>query len=203
MAEPAQLFDLPPRRIIPGRRLTASLEAVLTTRDADDFETEPCQSLELTLEGIPDDRHHGASRVSGSREPWYPRGTEIRSWRQLSIVSVEELDAIAREMQLPSLEPGWIGANLVLSGIPDLSYLPAGTLIFAPGGAVIRVEQMNAPCRHAGAAIGRHNQDRTGLDLLFPKVAHRRRGLVASIDRAGTISAGEALKLRLGEQWIY
>jgi len=124
------------------------------------------------------------------REPWYARGAEIRSGRQLTIVSVEELAEVARRMDLPVVEPGWIGANVVVQGIVDLTGLPWGTRLVCAGGAVLVNEGENAPCRFAGAEIARHFPDRPELDRLFPKAAIHRRGILASVELAGTIAPG-------------
>lgn len=188
-------------RIHAGRQLTATLVATLATIDPDDFETTPTESLRLGLDGVAGDRHAGFTRRSGGREPWYPRGTEIRSGRQLSLVSIEELDEIAKAMRLDVIEPGWIGANLVLSGAPRLSYLPAGTRLTFESGAVVVVENQNAPCRFAGRAIARHANS-LGAEFAFPKVAKRLRGVVATVERAGEARAGQVL-LKIPEQWIY
>ena len=37
----------------------------------------------------------------------------------------------------------------------------------------------------------------------FPKVAKRLRGLVAWVEKPGTITAGEAVSVRVPEQWVY
>ncbi len=108
------------------------------------------------MEGIAGDVHAGTTRKSGGREPWYPRGTLMRNERQVSILSAEELALIAENMGLPKVEGGWIGANLVLEGIPDLSFLPPRTLLFFEGGATLRIDGYNAPCRIAGGSIARH-----------------------------------------------
>ncbi|WP_245479679.1 MOSC domain-containing protein, partial [Hansschlegelia zhihuaiae] len=113
--------------IHPGRRLVARLVATLATPDPESFETAPVKALDLALDGVAGDRHGGFTRNAGGREPWYRRGAEIRSGRQLSIVSAEELREIGHRLGLPSLEPGWIGANLVIEGAPRLSFLPAGS----------------------------------------------------------------------------
>lgn len=39
--------------------------------------------------------------------------------------------------------------------------------------------------------------------LLFPKAAKRLRGLVAWVEKPGTIKAGEEMSVRVPEQWIY
>lgn len=75
---------LPSRKI--GGRVSGLFEAL-----AGDFVTTPASSLELTFDGIVGDYHAGATRKSGGREPWYPRGTEMRNERQLSILASDEL----------------------------------------------------------------------------------------------------------------
>jgi hypothetical protein len=171
--------------------------------DQEGFRTRPVASLDLDHEGAAGDGHRGYLRASGSREPWYPRGTVIRSGRQLSVVGVEDLEEVAARLGLPSVDAGAIGANLVVSGLPRLSYLPAGTRLFAPGGAVIVVEAMNGPCRHAGKALAALHPGRGDVELAFVEAARRRRGFVASVERAGTVAAGEALSVRVPEQWIW
>jgi hypothetical protein len=171
--------------------------------DGADFRSRRVASLTLEFAGIVGDNHAGVTRLSGSREPWYPRGTVIRNDRQITVVSVEELTAVAAAMDLPAISPEWIGANLVLSGLPDLSRLPRGTKVFFPDGACLNVEAENMPCRVAGRAVAEHYPRRDGLDLLFPKLARHRRGLVASVERPGTIRAGETVIARVPEQFVY
>jgi hypothetical protein len=187
--------------IHPGRRLAAELAATLTTLDPDGIETTAVAELALALDGATGERHAGFTRPAGAREPWHRRGTEIRSGRQLSVVSTEELWEIGHAMGLPPIEAGWIGANLVISGVPRLSFLPMGTRLFLEGGAVIVVEGQNAPCRIAGRAIARHTE-RPGDELSFPKIAKRLRGLVATVERAGRACPGP-VTIALPEQWIY
>ncbi len=199
----ADLFgddQLPPIRR--ARSLVARLAATLAAIDGSPFETEPVRSIDLALDGVAGDRHAGFTRPAGPREPWYPRGAEIRSGRQISIVSVEELDAVSAAMETGPIAAGWIGANLLIEGLPRLSFLPPGTRLFFEGGAAIVVEAQNAPCRHAGRAIARHT-GRPGDEVSFPKMARRLRGLVASVERPGAVVAGTELKARLPEQWIY
>ncbi|WP_020177792.1 hypothetical protein [Methylopila sp. M107] len=188
--------------IHPGRRLTAKLVATLITTDPDGFETTPVEAIDLTFEGLAGDRHAGFTRPAGAREPWYRNGAEIKSGRQLSIVSAEELWEIGYALGLPPIEPGWMGANLVLEGAPRLSFLPRGTQIFLPSGAVVLVEAQNAPCRHTGRLIARET-GRPGDEITFPKIARRLRGLVASVEHPGEAKAGSDVSLRLPEQWIY
>lgn len=188
--------------IHPPRRLAARVVATLSTPETEEFETARVDTLELTLQGIAGDRHEGFTRRAGAREPWHPRGVEMRSGRQLSIVSPEELWEIGYALGLKPLDASWIGANLVIEGVARLSFLPAGAKLFFPSGACVVVEGQNAPCRHAGRAVARHTE-RPGDELSFPKAAKRLRGLLASVERAGPVRPGDAVTIHLPEQWIY
>ncbi len=167
------------------------------------FVTAPAETLELGFDGIEADFHAGATRRTGGREPWYPRGTEIRNERQLSILSFEELAEIAGDLAIPTVLPEWIGGNLVLTGIPRLSLLPPRTLVFFEHGVTLKIDGDNGPCRLSGRSIAAHHPERDGLDLQFVKAAKHKRGLVAWVEKLGRLSVGEAFEARLPEQWIY
>ena len=167
------------------------------------FATEAVDELTLAYEGIPGDRHSGLVRPSNSREPWYERGTEMRNERQLSILSDDELALVAADMNIDQLKPEWIGGNVVLSGIPNLSLLPPRTLLMFEGGVTIRVDGDNGPCRIAGRSIAAQFDGREDLEFSFPKVAKHRRGLVGWVEIPGVIKPGEGVTARIWEQWIY
>lgn len=190
--------------IIPGRKLTAKA-AALYAAPRDHFQTEAVEELRLGFDGIANDFHAGATRRSGGREPWYPRGTEMRNERQLSLVAADELAIVAEQMGLDEIRPEWIGANLLVEGVPQLSMLPAGSLLFFKGGVTIKIDGQNKPCRVAGQSIAEHVRaaDRDATALLFPKVAKRLRGLVAWVEKPGIIRAGEEISVRVPEQWVY
>jgi len=181
------------------RNFEAQIVAVLATPEPSHFRTEPVDHLQTDLAGIVGDRHHGFTRRAGAREQWYARGTEMRSGRQVSVVAVEELAEIARRLEIPRLEPGWIGANVVVAGVPEFTLLPWGSRLVFGQGAVLVNEGDNAPCRFAGAEIARHFPERPGLDRQFSKAAIHRRGIVASVERAGPIAPG-AVTVRIPEQ---
>lgn len=202
----ANLFgeeEIAPAHLTRGRKMPGRVKGVFRTVDQADFQTNAVEDLELTFQGIPGDRHGGLTRASGGREPWYERGTEMCNERQVSILSVEELAVIASRMDLTRLDAEWIGGNILLAGIPDLSLVPPRTRLVFAGGAVIRVDGDNVPCRFAGAAIASHNPGREGLDLLFVQKARRLRGLVGYVEKPGTIKTGEAVTAHVPEQWIY
>ena len=198
-------IDLGPGpEIVPGRKLSGRVAGVYVA-PGDYFQTRGTDGLELDYEGIAGDFHRGYTRRSGGREPWYGRGTLMRNERQLSIVAPDELARIATAMSLDQVLPEWIGANLLLEGVPDLSMLPAGTMLFFAGGVTLKVDGQNKPCRVAGRSIAENAglADAEAVSMLFPKVAKRLRGLVAWVEKPGRIASGEAVSVRVPEQWIY
>lgn len=193
-----------PLDIVPGRKLAAKA-AALYVAPFDHFETRAVEELRVGFDGIEGDFHAGTTRRSGGREPWYPRGTEMRNERQLSLVAADELAIVAGRMGIAEIKPEWIGANLLIEGVPHLSMLPSGTLLFFQGGVTIKVDAQNGPCRIAGRSVAENAgmADHEAGALLFPKAAKRLRGLVAWVEKPGTIRAGEAISVRVPEQWIY
>jgi hypothetical protein len=189
---------------LPGRVVKGVCEALFIESEPHP-ETSQVTEITLDLQGIPGSRHYGFTRKAGPREPWYKRGMTMRSGRQITVVSREELAAIAAAMQVDAVAPEWIGANIVISGIPHLTLLPAGTRI-AFGDATLVVEAPNAPCKIAGTAIAKHLTPGAapgGLDLAFPAKAKGLRGVVASVERAGTIRAGEIITVKVPPQTLW
>jgi hypothetical protein len=189
--------------IHPPFRLAGVVAGLFRTREPRSFETSPVEQLALGFEGIAGDRHGGFTRRSGGREPWYPRGTEMRNERQLSILSPDDLVDIAAGMDVPDVRPEWIGGNILISGIPRLTLLPPRTCLFFAGGVTIRVDGLNVPCRSSGRSVATRYPGREGLDIAFVRAARRSRGLVGWVEKPGTIAAGEAVEARVPEQWIY
>ncbi|SHF21135.1 MOSC domain-containing protein [Kaistia soli DSM 19436] len=188
--------------IVAANVFNAVVDAVFVA-DGAGFETRSVEALTLDFEGIVGDRHAGTTRRSGGREPWYPRRTEIRNERQVSIVARDELAEAASAMGIAALEPEWIGANLVLGGLEHLSWVPPRSRLLFAGGATIAIDGQNAPCRLAGAAIARHILGREDLTLLFPKAAKHLRGLVGWVEKPGVIRVGETVSVRVPVQRLY
>lgn len=189
-------------RRVAARRIEARVAGLFRT-EAHGFETVSIESLNLGFDGIAGDRHGGPTRRTGGREPWYARGTEIRNERQVSILCPDELASVADAMRLPEVRPEWIGGNLLLTGVPNLSWLPSRTLMMFENGASLKVEGDNAPCRQSGRAIAARFASRDDVETGFVKAARRRRGLVAWVEKPGALRLGERVEIRLPEQWIY
>jgi hypothetical protein len=159
--------------------------------------------VRATLEGLEGDRHAGFTRRADARVPQYPRGTEIHNSRQVSLVAEEELAAIAANMGVPVIEPEWIGANLVLRGVPNLSHLPPMTRISFPERTALALEGENHPCVFPGKAIQYAYPEVPGLGKRFPKAAYHLRGVVGWVERAGMIRVGDTVQIDVPEYAPY
>jgi hypothetical protein len=153
---------------------------------------------ELTYAGIPGEVHGGLTRPSCSRvKSQYPRNTEIRNVRQLSVVSAEELAAIAADCGLATLDPALIGASLVISGIPDFSHLPPSSRLQFPDGSAIVVDMQNRPCHLPAKVI---NADHPGAGDKFKAAAKGKRGVTAWVEREGKMHLGDTVQLHIPDQ---
>jgi hypothetical protein len=187
---------------LPARTIEAMVKGVYWA-PRDTFVSEPLEVLNLTYDGIPGDRHAGLYRNSGPREPWYPRGTPMRNERQLSILSAEENAEVAAALAIDELRPEWIGGNILLSGVPQLSQLPPRTLLMFPSGATVRIDGDNGPCKKSGAAIAANVPGRPDLEFGFVKAAKHKRGLLGWVEREGEVRPGDVVRLRIWEQSLY
>jgi hypothetical protein len=168
---------------------------VYVGRDKSSLLTMSQAEVEVNFAGFEGDRHAGLTMLSGGRTPFYPRRTEIRNLRQVSIVSEEELAEVAAAMAIPEVKPEWIGANLLLKGIPELTTLPPMTRLFFSNGVVLMTGGENNPCSMAGNMVQKMVPEKPGLSQLFCTAALHRRGVTAWVERSGTIRERDEIKL--------
>jgi len=181
--------------IIQTTDLVGTIVALLVNADGETLESTALERVEVDWGGFVGEVHGGLTRRSCSRvQRLYPKGTEIRNTRQVSALGAEELDAIARELGLDELEPGWLGANLVVKGLPDFTHLPPSSRLVATNGTALVIDMENAPCRFPAEIIERH---RPGHGAEFPKVAQGRRGVTLWVERPGTLALGDELTLHV------
>jgi len=154
---------------------------------------EPVAAIDLEWGGVPGDRHYGEYMQSNSREAHaFPRGTEIRNYRQISIVDQAELDVIAERLEIENLSPGTIADNICTEGLPDLTALPLMTRLRFPSGATIMTGGENNPCTIAGGMV----QARYGAQAhKFPKAAIHLRGITGWVERPGVIRIGDLIEV--------
>ncbi len=186
-----------------ARLITGQVEAVLIAPDPDSILSVWQPEIEVTLDGFRGDRHAGLLYHTGSRTPYYPLGTAIRNSRQVSLVSAEDLADIAAALRVRHVAPEWLGANLLIAGIPALTFLPPATRLFFQRGAVLMVQGENLPCTVSGQAIQDQYPDQPGLASAFPSAGLHKRGVVAWVEHPGVIAVGDSVRADIPDQVLY
>lgn len=154
--------------------------------------------LDLGFHGVTEGRHAGETRPSCSRVTMlYKRGTEIRNVRQVSILSAEELEVIAAKIGLEALDPGLLGASIILRGIPDFTHVPPSSRLQGPSGVVLTIDMENRPCVLPGREI---EAEAPGHGTAFKAAAQGRRGVTAWVERPGALALGDRLRLFIPDQ---
>jgi hypothetical protein len=191
---------MPP--LLTRARFAGKVEMLLRGADrAAGLEKVPVDALDCRLAGVVGDCHAGLTRKSDSRTlQLYPRDTDIRNVRQLTLLSVEELAEVAAALEIDRVAPEWLGANLVTSGIPDLTLVPPSTRLQFPSGCTLVADMENAPCRQVAEVIARTHPDKA---MGFIKAATHKRGLTAWVEREGLIRTGDAITLWFPPQRHY
>lgn len=187
----------------PAMEISGKVELLLLGLRPDSIETTRVDQVQATWDGLENDKHAGRTRPADSRTPQYPRGTPILNDRQVCIVSAEELAAIASDMNIPEVRPEWLGANLLASGIANLTRLPPGTRLVFSGGAVLYITHFNNPCSLPGKMIQANYSDRDDLVPAFVRSAQHRRGLVAMVEQPGIICTGETIQVVVFKHYKY
>lgn len=161
--------------------------------------SDPKTEMPLSFAGYDAEDHAGLTRPSCSRVlAQYPRGTQIRNTRQLSIMSREDMDAIAADLGLGTLAPQLLGTSVLIEGIPDWTHVPPSSRLVAEnGGPGIIVDMENRPCKYPGDYI---EQAHPGAGQAFKAAAKGRRGVTASVEREGTLRVGDVLRLHIPDQ---
>jgi MOSC domain-containing protein YiiM len=149
--------------------------------------------LAVSANGVDGDRHAGPTLRAGPRQKGVARGTVLPNTRQLTLVSVEECATMARALGLPRLDFTWLAANVALEGVAALSALPAGVRLRFSGGVELRLHGENEPCARAGRVIA----DATGRPVsnTFARAAVGLRGVIASVERPGSLLLDEAVEV--------
>lgn len=156
------------------------------------------QQVQATYAGFEDDYHGGLTRASCVRvREQHPKGTEIRNTRQLSILSAEELAEIAAAIDLDTLDPALLGASMVIEGIADFSFVPPSSRLQSASGTTIVIDVENGPCNLPAKEI---ENDAPGHGKGFKAAAKGKRGVTAWIERTGTLSVGDELRLHVPNQ---
>jgi MOSC domain-containing protein YiiM len=171
---------------------------VITQRKSVELQTEARSFIKIDWNGVLGSGHSGRTRFSDVRvSQQHDKGTEISNVRQLSIVSQEDIEQISAGMCMGQFDPSWLGANLVVSGLPDFSHLPPSSRLQSANGTTLIVDMQNHPCHQIGKTI---DLDFPGKGRDFTHHAKGRRGITAWVERPGQLNLGDTLKLHCPEQ---
>ncbi len=188
--------------ILQPSNITGRVEGLYLVADSQvSIASEALGRVTASFEGFTGDCHSGLTREACVRtKDQYPEGTKVRNVRQITIVSCEDLEAIADDMGLPEVKAEWLGATMCVSGIPDFTLIPPSSrLVFSDGTGLV-VDMENEPCAWPGKQIEKHHP---GFGRLFLRKAHNRRGVTAWVEREGAIAVGDSVTLHIPPQRIY
>lgn len=159
---------------------------------------EPLAEMPLTFAGYADEVHAGLTRPSCSRVlKQHPRGTTIANTRQLCLVSAEEMSDVAATLGMDRLDYAWVGASVVLEGIPDFTHLPPSSRLQGPDGVTLVVDMLNEPCQEPAVTMAKATG---GLGKAFKTAARGKRGVTAWVEREGRLRLGDVLRLHVPGQ---
>ena len=157
--------------------------------------------INVGWEGFEGEMHSGLTRPACVRvKHQYKRDLEIANTRQISILSEEELAEVAGRLDIPKIKPEWVGANLILRGIPDFTLIPPNSRLIFENGVSLTVDMENAPCQYPAEQI---EAAHPGHGKAFPAKARNKRGVTAWVERIGTLKLGDTCRLHIPPQRIY
>jgi MOSC domain-containing protein len=166
--------------------------------DSETIRSGSADRIDLGFSGQAGARHAGENRASCIRvSNLYDKGTEIRNVRQLTILSAEQLAEIAAEMDIETLDPGLLGATLILRGIPDFTHVPPSARLQGPSGLTLTVDTENRPCLYPAREI---EAEQPGHGAAFKPAATNRRGVTAWVERPGALALGDMMTLFIPDQ---
>ncbi|MCK0142364.1 sulfurase [Aliiroseovarius sp. F20344] len=155
--------------------------------------SEARDAVDLAYEGIRDEARSGLTRLSCPRvSNQYPQGTEIRNVRQLSVLSAEELADVAKALELDQIDPAWLGASMIVEGIPNFTHVPPSSRLLAENGTCLVVDMENRPCNITGREVERA---RPGHGIRYKQAAQGKRGVTAWVEHIGHLEIGDQLRL--------
>ena len=168
---------------------------------SDNLRAVPVETLNAGFAGVDGQRHGGQTRAACTRtSAQYKPGTEIRNVRQFTILSEEELDQIAAKMGIDALDPAWLGASMIIRGIPDFTHVPPSSRLQNQHGTSLAIDMENRPCIYPGKEI---EKDNPGHGKAFRSAAVGLRGVTAWVECEGPLHIGDTMTLHIPDQPVW
>jgi len=144
---------------------------------------QPRESADITVWGIPGDRHYGETRYSVSHHARVPNN------RPITICGVEAARAACEKLGAAPIPPGGVGENLLTEGLGDLGDLDEGDLLQVldregEPKVVFEVRKQNEPCSNLQI-----------YHRLMTKELMGRRGVICSVLKEGRVDVGDTVVL--------
>ena len=98
------------------------------------------------------------------------------------------------------LDPALLGANIVVSGLPDFSHVPPSSRLQAPDGTAFVIDMENRPCNLPARMI---ETAHSGHGKAFLKAAKGLRGVTAWVEREGSLQLNDILSLYIPDQPVW
>ena len=103
-------------------------------------------------------------------------------------------------MGVDHFDPTWVGASMVVEGLPDLTHLPPSSRLQSEAGTTLVVDMENRPCHLPAKVI---DEDAPGHGKAFKAAAKHKRGITAWVEREGPLKLGDVLRLHIPDQPIW
>lgn len=129
--------------------------------------------------GVEGDYHSGATRTNS-------RGETVANERQVSVVAVEAIEAAASALEV-EIPHGGVGENVLVRGLGDLSELAPGERLVFGSGVELKVTGQNDPCANLCVYHAK-----------VPKLLYGRRGVLATVEKTGTLRPGDTVSVKPG-----
>ena len=101
---------------------------------------------------------------------------------------------------LGELDPALLGANIVVSGLPDFSHVPPSSRLQGPDGTAFVVDMENQPCNLPARVI---ETAHSGHGKAFLKAAKGLRGVTAWVECEGVLRLKDRLSLHIPDQPVW
>lgn len=159
----------------------------------------PLNEAFASYAGFEGEDHGGLTRASCVRvKDQFSVGTDIRNVRQFSIISEEELALAAAEIGIDVVKPEWMGASIMVRGLPDFTHIPPSSRLQNAAGATLVIDMENRPCMYPGKEeVEPHHP---GKGKLLKSALKDRRGVTAWVEREGLLAVGDTLTLHVPDQ---
>ena len=163
-------------------------------------------SLEVNLDGIPELPYSGFTRTIEHHDGIHkkrgiPSDAEVANDRMLTLISKEEMAALAATLRITEIPVGCLNENVCVEGVSGFSRLlkPGSHIYFRMPDrevtCVLNPQQWNSPCGGVGDNLQQTYLDANDLSKRFVREAAVLRGVLGNVFMAGRITTGQIVEV--------